>query len=579
MKKLLALILAAMLIMGIVNVGALAETAGEPVTLTIFHAGQGILPSSILDNPIMKQVEEKTGVILDFAPFMGGADANETASRAIAAGDYPDIWLLNSTDIISKLIEFDLVMPLDDLLANAPNVTEIAGDAMNYAKFRFQTEETYLIPLQVGGVNWYPSGFDSIIQYRYDLWKEAGQPALNTYDDLIAFMKTCMEMEPVNKDGLTNYAAGLPLAQETYYVDYVHRNNKGVVDVGWGTLLYDRETGEVSPRYERGSDFYEGAKFWNTLYREGLLDPESATMTLDQVQAKGQSYRYFMGVANWQIGWPNDKVRGDQANIKDKIDAGETLTDWEERINKMGWAPLVISDGSTTVNARGGTPYGNGNYYMISSTCKDPAAAMRFIDYTASWEGAELFSNGVEGHFWITKDGAPYWYSNEDRKAMTDEGFVFMDYKEMGISYVAPLMMVNGIRQNPNGWATLYNQQDASNFAMSNGELEFIADNGYTYSMEYVDAQWTDTTNTASVIWNLVPAFESTSELAVVATDVSTLFNEYVTLLIYAETEEEFEALFDEYVANLYDVGLQDLMDYYLEGFEEAKKTAEEWGF
>lgn len=579
MKKLVSLLLSLALLLGMTGGVAMAAEE-EPVTLTFFHAGATIIPTNVLDTPVSNAIAEKIGVKLDWSPYMGGGTANETASRLIAANDYPDIWLISDTAIINKMLEYGLVMPLDDLLENAPNVREIAGDAMNYARFRFGTDKTYMVPAQVGGVNWYPSGFDMMISYRYDLWVDQGCPKLDSYDAFLDYLRKCKEMEPVNKDGLTNYAAGIDLASEWYYVDYNMLNALGMTTKGT-VCNYSWITDELTPRFAEDSVYFEGAKFWNRLYQEGLLDPESATMTIDQVQAKGQSMRYFFGAANWLIGWPNDAVRVLQADIAKK-DASE-LTEWDKRIDRMGWVPLEITAGSENpdyVYARMGTKYGNGNYYLISSTCSNPEAAMRFIDYAASWEGAELFTNGPEGYNWHYVDGVPTQYTKAEREAMEAEGKEFLDNEQMGISYFAPLLMVNGNRQNPNGWPTLYGQANVENFqdAMSNGELAYAAENGYTYSMQYIDDNFSHNTFEATKL-NLIPNIDSTSDLAVISSDIETIAYEYTVRLIYAADDAEFEAIKQEFLAELDNAGVDELVNYYITNYETAKKTAEEWGF
>lgn len=578
MKKITALLLALLLCLSATSSLSLAEGEEAPVTLTFFHAGANVIPSNILDNPIMNQIAEETGVQLDWSPYMGGGTASDTAAMAIASNDYPDIWLIGDTTIITKLLEYGLVMPLDDLIASAPHVQEIASEAISYARFRFNTEESYMIPAQVGGVNWYPSGYDMMISYRYDLWKEMGSPALDSYDAFIDYLLKCKELEPENKDGLTNYGTGLPLAAATewYYVDYTFLNAEGKTT--YGPCIYDWETDELSPRYAEDSLYFEGAKFWYRLNQLGLLDPESATMTLDQTQAKGQSYRYFFGVANWQVGWPNDTVRGAQAEIAEKPEAERTA--WDNRILNMGWVPLEINDGGDYVYARIGTAFGNGTYYLLSSTCKDPEAAMRFIDYMASYEGAELCGNGPEGYNWHYVDGVPTWYTQEEREAMEAEGVTFYDNNELGIAYVAPLLLVNGNRQNPKGWPTLYSQASVEQFqsSMSNGELAFVADNGYAYGMEYIDANFPNNTFDKAIL-DLIPPIDSTSDLAIIATDTDTLAYEYTIRLIYARDDAEFEQIKQDFLQQLDSMGYDELVDYYITNYETVKATSQEWGF
>lgn len=531
------------------------DLAKEKVTLTIFNYNASNLPSNILDNPVMDKIAEETGVILDWSPFMGNNTADEAASMLIASNELPDIWLVNSPSINQTLLNNELILNIDPYLDSiGKDIKEIAQYALDFTRFKFNTQENYFIPAQVGGVNWYPSGYDNTFSYRYDLWEKMGKPELETYNDVINFCVEAMKLEPTNDSGQKNYGVALPLGGKEFgYLDwnFAHFIGQGDKNI---FVNIDFEKDELVPRLAEGSAWLTGAEFFFKMNQAGALDPESATMNGDQVREKGGAQRYFLGLANWQIGWPNDKLVAAQDPEK-------------------GYAPLVVEDKGDYVFCRTSSPYGNGSYYAISKTCKDVEAAIRFINYTASWDGAEVLANGPEGTTWDYVDGIPTAHPSDPSVAKDPD-----EYKKIGISYVAPGLQVNGYREDPRGWKTIFAQEDSSTFRanMSAAELKFIDDNGYSYGTEYYDKEFAHNTF-ATPIFDMIAPLNPADELSVIETDANTLAIEYSVKLIYAADQAEFDRVKSEFLAELDRIGYQKGVDYYKEQYKIAKQRFEEF--
>ena len=199
-----------------------ADVTKEMVTLTIFNHNASNMPSNILDNPVMNKIAEETGVILDWSPFMGNNTADEAASMLIASNELPDIWLVNSPSINQTLLNNKLIISIDPYLDSfGKDIQEVAQDALDFTRFKFNTQENYFIPAQVGGINWYPSGYDNTFSYRYDLWEDMGKPELETYDDVINYCVEAMKLEPENEAGQKNYGVAIPLGSKEFgYLDW-----------------------------------------------------------------------------------------------------------------------------------------------------------------------------------------------------------------------------------------------------------------------------------------------------------------------------------------------------------------------
>ena len=143
-----------------------------------------------------------------------------------------------------------------------------------------------------------------------DVYKrqDMGKPELETYDDVINYCVEAMKLEPENEAGQKNYGVAIPLGSKEFgYLDwnFAHFIGQGDKNI---FVNIDFEKDELVPRLAEDSAWLTGAEFFFKMNQAGALDPESATMNGDQVREKGGAQRYFLGLANWQIGWPNDKL-------------------------------------------------------------------------------------------------------------------------------------------------------------------------------------------------------------------------------------------------------------------------------
>ena len=240
-----------------------ADVTKEMVTLTIFNHNASNMPSNILDNPVMNKIAEETGVILDWSPFMGNNTADEAASMLIASNELPDIWLVNSPSINQTLLNNKLIISIDPYLDSfGKDIQEVAQDALDFTRFKFNTQENYFIPAQVGGINWYPSGYDNTFSYRYDLWEDMGKPELETYDDVINYCVEAMKLEPENEAGQKNYGVAIPLGSKEFgYLDwnFAHFIGQGDKNI---FVNIDFEKDELVPRLAEDSAWLTGAEFF-----------------------------------------------------------------------------------------------------------------------------------------------------------------------------------------------------------------------------------------------------------------------------------------------------------------------------
>ena len=142
------------------------------------------------------------------------------------------------------------------------------------------------------------------------------------------------------------------------------------------------------------------------MYNEGLLDPECATQTHEDYIAKISSGR-VLGLfdAEWDYREAVTVLLADG-----KMD--------------QTYAPLPLTMDSTVkcpeLTYRGLiTGYGVG----ITTACKNPEAAIKFLDYICSDEGQVLVHWGIEGENYTVENGMRTRSAEEIEKSQTDQNY------------------------------------------------------------------------------------------------------------------------------------------------------------
>ena len=118
MRKLVSLLLALVMLGTMVAIPAMAETAQDPLTVTVFVGEARDQPTS--DNKIFKKIEEEFGLKFEFE-FLAG-DLDETLGVKIAGQDYAD--LMDGGNSAEKLIEAGALVNLMDYIneTDTPNL-------------------------------------------------------------------------------------------------------------------------------------------------------------------------------------------------------------------------------------------------------------------------------------------------------------------------------------------------------------------------------------------------------------------------------------------------------------------------
>jgi ABC-type glycerol-3-phosphate transport system substrate-binding protein len=319
----------------------------------------------------------------------------------LAGGDLPDIMIL-PPDQGKVALDGKLVMPLNDLLSKAPNISkyQTALDVIN-SRLGNTDGNSYFLPINIAPDAKPFSNYSPWIGWytRWDYYKELGYPELKSYDDMIPMLAEELKKHPKTDEGKKVY--GLSGWTDwnlwSYYVPFIYAE-------GWTESTKNTTTkpdGSYVYRYAADGPFWRGVSFYNKAYRAGILDKEAFTQKYADYQAKlkaGQLLTIHMG---WELDGAN-------AYFKAK---GQT---------DKGFVAQVV-DGATS------QAYGlqsivglNDPWIVISKNAKNPERVIEFLDYLYSPEGTRLLLNGIQGQQWDIENGKPE-YTDATIKAKNED--------------------------------------------------------------------------------------------------------------------------------------------------------------
>ena len=511
MKKILVLCVALCLLLS--NV-AMADVLGEfpvvdePVTLT----GWGILATSATntfnENAALLRLEEITGVHIEWESVTEDGAAEKRALK-LASGNLPDIFFrCNMTnDEVSQLAQTGQIIPLDDLIEeHAPNIKAMFENIPG-TEGAFRSEDGHIYSLLQVRI---PSITNHMVintRWLENVGLEVPTTLEEFYDVLVAFKEQDANGNGDPNDEIPLSVMGLHWIWRLMTCFEVFGTNND------GFFVYPG-TSEVKSSYNQ-EGLKEGLKFFHKLYEEGLLDPEFLVQDTSTYNAKGTADT--IGVLG---------VAGAFVNVGNEL-----------HFDYQGLAPFPDSNGNRIAFAN---EIASNNAFCITSNCEYPEAAIRWVDYLYSEDGAILVWGGVEGesYEWIDEDTWDW---------ILPEGVGITEWRH------------NNTIQGGVGYPSLHPDFWESKFwSHQNDEIEASLD-GPQFRQPQTDCAVT-----------LYPALkmnaDTAEEIAFIMTDISA----YVTSMIsdYITGVQDIDATWDEYIATLDAMGIADAVAIYQELYD-----------
>lgn len=584
-KRILAMLLAAVMTASLAGCGKGGETAAgtagndnggqeaagqdEVVTLKMFIRNQSKY-TGLQEDPVAKYIEEKLGIRIELTvdSSLGNTTAqtstfNELLATKLASNDLDDIMDFGSPsgnpEILNNLnraVEAGMIIPLDDLVAEYTE--NLSTDPRLTIRNDYRREHMYNDGkfYSVGG--WGGMGLDQLPGaanwVRWDLYKEMGYPDVETDEDYLEMLKEMQDSYPETPGGEKVYAIGGVFADPQGMGDgFVNRDyplSKGYEPLEGNYAVYlNHATKQVeAPLQDPDSFFWNGVKLYYKANQMGILDPGAVTMSSAEYTEKINKGAYLSAVNGWQV--MNKEAILDGLGMKD-----------------AGYMPMRPLEDVVSLSVYWESVVG-GNEFAITSKCKYPEKAIQFLDWCMSEEGSRMITQGAEGMAYTMDGDVPsvtQQYLDDNAGGTVDMAETYGKWKYAGINAFQHIDVdSNGYYIQPEQIPNVDNYS-----AVKKDALSFYGTESFTdYFTQYKNRAGEKLPN---VIWSTY-----TSGIGSKPDDIKQKYaqiNEYmykqIFKMIYAKDDAEYEALQNEAMEKVGELGVDDVVKWYQDRFAQ----------
>lgn len=307
---------------------------------------------------------------------------------------------------------------------------------------------------------------------RWDLYKKLGYPKVKNLQDYHKMLKNMQKLCPSDDSGNKVYAVSLWPDWDDAMVMYVKA--MATAYYGYDELalgLYDPTNGKYHDALEENGPYLEMLKWFNDLYQDGLIDPDSMTQTYDEMIAKVQNGGTLFSIFNYSgsLGY----------NTKEHTSAGKLMY----CMKPEDASPIVYG-----MNTQGGD-----RVWSIGAKTEYPEKCMEIINYLATPEGRMTMEYGPKGYTWD--------YDDQKHAYLTDVGIKCQNDKNttMGGGYKGSYhdgeLQINNVTwsldaSNPDSDGETYNKESWASYnatPSSDIEKDWRDKTGCTTINEYME--------------------------------------------------------------------------------------------
>ena len=269
------------------------------------------------------------------------------------------------------------------------------------------------------------SGIDSVLytwDVRWDLYEQLGHPAVNELEDFVDLFIDMKELCPTDDNGNPTYAFSMWPDWDGNMVMYVKAMASayyGYDEFGFG--LYDPETGDFYDCLAKDGPYMRVLKFMNTLYRNGLIDPDSMTATFDTASEKMKSSGAFCSIFNY--------AGRDAYNTVEHAAENRTM----QSLVPANARPIVYG-----LSSKGGN-----RVWTIGSKTEYPELCMEVINFLSTPEGAMTMWYGPKGVCWDYDEDGYIYFTELGKAANLDPDGTSMEEAGYKGSYQDGIIQIN----------------------------------------------------------------------------------------------------------------------------------------
>ncbi|MEZ3470647.1 MAG: extracellular solute-binding protein [Schaedlerella sp.] len=236
--------------------------------------------------------------------------------------------------------------------------------------------------------------------------KENNDQVPKSMDEFQKMIKDYLAAHPKTEDGMD--MIGISLSASDWHWMITLGNPSGYIAEGApdnGQWLIDED---YNATYKFASKKVREYFQWlNRMYNEGILDPEFATQTHDDYIAKissGRVLALFDTLWDYQDG---EKILKQDGKLE------QTYCGLPLGMDENVKVPTLMYQGLATGQGVG-----------ITTSCENPEAAIKYLDYICSDEGQVLVNWGIEGtNYLVDEDGHRYREQDEIDASKKDKNY------------------------------------------------------------------------------------------------------------------------------------------------------------
>ena len=477
--------------------------------------------------------------------------SDEKTNAIMASGDLPDVMHVSSENL-EFLIEEGLVLNLDEYMDKLPNIAENENFApgLEYAREYKSagTGKLYGMPTTMGtevqniGINI----TKNMMVVNWDCYEGIGAPEIKDQWQLIDVMKQMVEAYPTGEDGVQNYGTILNAGSDGTYWGNMAQYFKwfGYEPTQLPYLLeMDMVNGTVDSILDENSKYHEGLIWYNKVYREGLMDPDSISMDRQTQKSK---------VTNMHAMVPSGTLQG-----------------------YSGYLPVYMPE-EQLYQERWSTIFGGDCMIAVSAKSKNIDAALEYINMMADGDVTFEISNGPDGDIWYTKDGVAY-VSQKTIDAYKNGTELLLENGEKPDQFgtkvggvgteVLTLKGPDGNIRRPylSQWEEIlelkYNSKQMKEWQERFGYTDYV-EQVMDAGNYHIDSDW-------DFVGSFVSRPDDNMQLIVDAIKDTVVTASWQ--MVYAQTDEEFNSIWDKMVSDCEALGAQEVIEWRTQDLEQAK--------
>lgn len=331
-------------------------------------------------------------------------DMTERLNLMLSSGDYPECIIgMNWLDA-QKWVDQEKALDLSEYVkSDAPDLQSRMG---NYLKRYYNGDgKLYWLAQDWGMGDW----ADYAPQIRYDWYKEAGSPDVSTPEAFYKVIKEIAAKHPQNQKGEKTYALGMWKITDTTAESFI--NTFGGM---WGLKHgWKIDSNNNVKEWINTDEGLKMAEYVNQIYRDGMMDPDSFTMTRDEWGAKVSDQRYSGFVGSW---WPTGTY-GHEVWIN-------KVKDYKEDMRYVHFNVTAPGVEQSTFNAKNAM----GNAVILTDKCKNPGDYVKWFDFENTALGTKLMCWGIPNEadsIWTLDQSGKWSYKADKVKQITTDTATF----------------------------------------------------------------------------------------------------------------------------------------------------------